>query len=79
MLTCDTYLSPGSLNEALAAAAASAGQFRFVAGATDLLPWAREGRAGDVHVPLMIDIAYGSPQRLCLPSRGSTRQEIIAP
>ena len=61
MLTCDTYLSPGSLNEALAAVAASAGQFRFVAGATDLLPWAREGRAGDVHVPLMIDIA-GVPE-----------------
>lgn len=61
MLTCDTYLSPGSLNEALAAAAASAGQFRFVAGATDLLPWAREGRAGDVHVPVMIDIA-GVPE-----------------
>jgi carbon-monoxide dehydrogenase medium subunit/xanthine dehydrogenase FAD-binding subunit len=61
MLTCDTYLSPGSLNEALAAVAASGGQFRFVAGATDLLPWAREGRAGDVHVPLMIDIA-GVPE-----------------
>ncbi len=61
MLTCDTYLSPGSLNEALAAVAASSGQFRFVAGATDLLPWAREGRAGDVHVPLMIDIA-GVPE-----------------
>lgn len=61
MLTCDTYLSPGTLNEALAAVAASDGQFRFVAGATDLLPWAREGRAGDVHVPLMIDIA-GVPE-----------------
>jgi xanthine dehydrogenase FAD-binding subunit len=56
MLTCDSYLSPGSLGDALAAAAGG-GDFRFVAGATDLLPWAREGRAGDVHVPLMIDIA----------------------
>ncbi len=63
MLTCDSYISPSSLNEALAAAAASAGRFRFVAGATDILPWAREGRAGDVHVPVMIDIT-GIPE-LC--------------
>ncbi|WJR76673.1 FAD binding domain-containing protein [Bradyrhizobium sp. NP1] len=56
MLTCDHYLSPASLADALAAAAA-APDFRFVAGATDLLPWAREGRAGDVHVPVMIDVA----------------------
>jgi len=61
MLTCDTYLSPSTLNDALSAVAASDGRFRFVAGATDLLPWAREGRAGDVHVPLMIDIA-GVPE-----------------
>jgi xanthine dehydrogenase FAD-binding subunit len=61
MLTCDSYLSPGSLRDALAAAAASDGRFRFVAGATDLLPWAREGRAGDVHVPLMVDIS-GVPE-----------------
>src|SRR5260370_21455922 len=57
MLSCDSYLSPGSLGAALAAVAASDGRFRFVAGATDLLPWAREGRAGDVHVPLMVDIS----------------------
>lgn len=57
MLSCDTYLSPGSLDDALAAVAASDGRFRFVAGATDLLPWAREGRAGDVHVPLLVDIS----------------------
>ena len=61
MLTCDSYLSPGSLSDALAAVAASDGRFRFVAGATDLLPWAREGRAGDVHVPLMVDIS-GVPE-----------------
>ena len=61
MLTCDSYLSPGSLGDALAAVAASDGRFRFVAGATDLLPWAREGRAGDVHVPLMVDIS-GVPE-----------------
>lgn len=69
MLTCDSYLSPGSLNDALAAVAASDGRFRFVAGATDLLPWAREGRAGDVHVPLMIDIA-GIPELKSIEVRG---------
>jgi len=61
MLSCDSYLSPGSLGDALAAVAASDGRFRFVAGATDLLPWAREGRAGDVYVPLMVDIS-GVPE-----------------
>lgn len=30
---------------------------RVVAGATDLLPWAREGRAGDVHLPSMVDLS----------------------
>ncbi len=61
MLSCDSYLSPGSLSDALTAVAASDGRFRFVAGATDLLPWAREGRAGDVHIPLMVDIS-GVPE-----------------
>ena len=28
-----------------------------MAGATDILPWAREGRAGDVHLPAMIDLS----------------------
>lgn len=69
MLSCDRYVTPGSLDEALAAAATSAGQFRFVAGATDLLPWAREGRAGDVHVPLMIDIA-GVPELKAIKVQG---------
>src|SRR5260370_24715913 len=61
MLSCDSYLSPGSLGAALAAVAASDGRFRFGAGATDLWRWAREGRAGDVHVPLMVDIS-GVPE-----------------
>src|SRR5260370_29474511 len=69
MLTCDSYLSPGSLGDALAAVAASDGHFRFVAGATDLLPWAREGRAGDVHVPLMVDIS-GVPELRAIEFRG---------
>lgn len=61
MLTCDDYLSPATLDEAFDAMAANAGRYRLVAGATDILPWAREGRAGDVHIPVMIDIA-GIPE-----------------
>lgn len=56
MLTFDQYLTPESLDDAfdmlhrIPAA-------RLLAGATDLLPWAREGRAGDVHLPAVIDIS----------------------
>jgi carbon-monoxide dehydrogenase medium subunit/xanthine dehydrogenase FAD-binding subunit len=57
MLTCDEYLSPASLAEAFAAMKANLGRYRVVAGATDTLPWAREGRAGDVHIPVLIDVA----------------------
>ena len=51
MLTCDEYITPASLDEAFDAMAAHCGRYRIVAGATDTLPWAREGRAGDVHIP----------------------------
>lgn len=61
MLTCDEYLSPATLDEAFDAMEAHAGRYRLVAGATDILPWAREGRAGDVHIPALIDIA-GIPE-----------------
>ena len=57
MLTCDDYMTPGSLDEAFDAMAANRGRYRIVAGATDTLPWAREGRAGDVHIPVLIDVA----------------------
>ena len=57
MLTCDTYLTAVTLDEAFDAMASHAGRCRLVAGATDILPWAREGRAGDVHIPVLIDIA----------------------
>lgn len=57
MLTCDEYLSPRTLDEAFDAMANHRGSYRLVAGATDILPWAREGRAGDVHIPVLIDIA----------------------
>jgi carbon-monoxide dehydrogenase medium subunit/xanthine dehydrogenase FAD-binding subunit len=61
MLTCDEYLSPATLDAAFDAMAANVGRYRIVAGATDILPWAREGRAGDVHLPMLIDVA-GIPE-----------------
>lgn len=57
MLLCDEYLTPTTLDEAFYLIDAHRGRYRLVAGATDLLPWAREGRAGDVHIPVLIDIA----------------------
>jgi xanthine dehydrogenase FAD-binding subunit len=57
MLTCDTYVTAHTLEEAFAAMAANASSSQFVAGGTDLLPWAREGRGGDVHISTLIDIS----------------------
>jgi carbon-monoxide dehydrogenase medium subunit/xanthine dehydrogenase FAD-binding subunit len=57
MLICDDYLIPASLDEAFAAMAQHRGRYRIVAGATDTLPWARQGRAGDVEIPILIDVS----------------------
>jgi xanthine dehydrogenase FAD-binding subunit len=57
MLICDEYLTPGSLAEAFAAMEKHRGRYRVVAGCTDTLPWAREGRAGDVDIPVLIDVS----------------------
>lgn len=57
MLICDEYLTVDTLGDALSALEAHLGRCKVVAGATDTLPWAREGRAGDVHVPVLIDIS----------------------
>jgi CO/xanthine dehydrogenase FAD-binding subunit len=57
MLSYDTYLMPRSLDEAFDLMAAHRGDCRLVCGATDLLPWAREGRAGDVHYKALIDLS----------------------
>jgi xanthine dehydrogenase FAD-binding subunit len=57
VLTCDQYLTPTGLEEALSLWANVPDGSRLVAGATDILPWAREGRAGDVHLPAMIDLS----------------------
>lgn len=56
MLTCDDYITPNSLSEAFAAMSVQCGRYRVIAGATDTLPWAREGRAGNVHIPALIDV-----------------------
>ncbi|MCY4301966.1 MAG: FAD binding domain-containing protein [Aestuariivita sp.] len=56
MLTCDAYHMPGSLTEALKLWSETSDGSRLVSGATDILPWAREGRAGDVHVPELVDV-----------------------
>jgi carbon-monoxide dehydrogenase medium subunit/xanthine dehydrogenase FAD-binding subunit len=57
MLICDNYLTPASLDEAFAAMDRHRGCHRIVAGATDTLPWAREGRAGDVEISAVIDVS----------------------
>jgi len=76
MLTCDEYKSAASLDEAFAAMKANRGGYRIVAGATDTLPWAREGRAGDVHIPVLIDIA--KIPELCEVSVGDKRVRLGA-
>lgn len=56
MLTCDTYHMPTSLHDALALWAAAPQGSKLISGGTDILPWAREGREGDVHLPALIDV-----------------------
>src|SRR5262249_24742106 len=56
MLICDEYLTPASLEEAFEAMDRHRGRHRIIAGATDTYPWAREGRAGDVEIPVLIDV-----------------------
>lgn len=56
MLTFDHYLIPATLGEAFDALEGVPGA-RLVAGATDLLPWARDGRAGDVHLSALVDVS----------------------
>lgn len=56
MLSYDAYHRPRTLAEALDAVAALPPGGRIIAGGTDILPWAREGRAGDVHLPALVDV-----------------------
>ncbi len=56
MLTFDHYLSPATLADAFDVLESMPGA-RIVAGATDLLPWARAGRTGEVHLSAMVDVS----------------------
>ncbi|MGC1428471.1 MAG: FAD binding domain-containing protein, partial [Albidovulum sp.] len=56
MLTYDIYHMPTTLAEALTIWAGAPEGSRLVSGATDILPWARDGRAGDVHLPGLLDV-----------------------
>nr|MBX2835208.1 FAD binding domain-containing protein [Gammaproteobacteria bacterium] len=56
MLTCDQYHMPTDLADALTLWASAPEGSKLVSGATDILPWAREGRAGDVHLPALVDV-----------------------
>ena len=57
MLICDEYITAETLADAFAAMDRHRGRYRVVAGCTDTLPWAREGRAGDVEIPVLIDVS----------------------
>jgi carbon-monoxide dehydrogenase medium subunit/xanthine dehydrogenase FAD-binding subunit len=57
MLICENYIVASTLADAFAAMAQYAGRGRVVSGCTDTLPWARQGRAGDVEIEALIDIS----------------------
>ena len=57
MLDCDQYLMPKSLDEAFDCIEQYSGGHLIVSGTTDIFPWAREGRGGNVHVPAVIDLS----------------------
>jgi len=57
MLYCDQYHVPQTLEEAFNLIQTNKGSYKVLAGATDILPWAREGRGGDVNYKSVIDIS----------------------
>jgi carbon-monoxide dehydrogenase medium subunit/xanthine dehydrogenase FAD-binding subunit len=57
MLICETYIVASTLADAFAAMARYGNRGRVVAGCTDTLPWARQGRAGDVEIEALIDVS----------------------
>jgi len=57
MLYCDQYHVPQTLEEAFDLIQTNKDSYKVLAGATDLLPWAREGRGGDVNFKSVIDIS----------------------
>jgi len=56
MLTYDHYVVARSLSQVFDILDAKPAS-RILAGATDILPWARYGRAGDVHLSSVIDLS----------------------
>ena len=57
MFYCDQYHVPQTLEEAFNLIQTNKGSYKVLAGATDILPWAREGRGGDVNYKSVIDIS----------------------
>jgi xanthine dehydrogenase FAD-binding subunit len=57
MFSYDSYQMPLTLRDALEAVATLPAGGRVIAGGTDIVPWARDGRGGDVHFPVMVDIS----------------------
>lgn len=56
MLRYDNYFIPKNLDDYFNLTQ-SLNNYRIVAGCTDTLPWAREGRAGDVYIKNIIDVS----------------------
>src|SRR5665647_3370285 len=73
MLTWDKYLRVSDLDEAFAQLARYGSRARVVAGATDLLTWARAGRAGDVHYEALLDVSNIAPLSGIRLARGRVR------
>ena len=73
MFTYGEYLLPRTLREALDAVAALPEGGRLIAGGTDLVPWAREGRAGNVHVPVVVDVSRVQEMRGYVIAGGTVR------
>lgn len=58
MLIYQNYLTPLSLSEVFSALVKHSGEsYKLIAGGTDILPWARQGRAGDVELNTLIDVS----------------------
>ncbi len=57
MFTYDSYHLPRTLREALELAATLPADGKVIAGGTDIVPYAREGRGGDVHFPVLLDVS----------------------
>ncbi|WP_099867859.1 FAD binding domain-containing protein [Pararhizobium haloflavum] len=57
MFTFDHYLCPKDLREALEMIERLPEDGKIIAGATDVVPYAREGRGGDIHFSTIVDLS----------------------